>query len=141
MHTKSPVSSSPVSIDLSSDEVLSTTSCSPAQTLSPAFSLPEISSSPIGHGSIHKPQPTKAPQYVLYSDPAIQDAASNGELNKSMRERLIRGTINNMVSTSSSLPSSRFPKSTELEEMAKSLIVAYPCLRDAETDHVSVLLL
>lgn len=86
------------------------------------------------------PLPLKGPEYILYSDPAIRDAALQGNLNKSMRERLIRGTMNNMVSASSSPPFNRFPKSTEIEEMAKSLIIAYPCLRDDETGHVSIIL-
>ena len=31
----------------------------------------------------------------------------------------------------------RLPYVSEIEEMAKSLVITYPCLRDAETGHVS----
>lgn len=74
---------------------------------------------------------------MLYSDPAIQNAASRGSFSKLEKERLIRGTMSNMVSASSAPPFNRFPKSSEIEEMAKSLVVVYPFLRDAETGHVS----
>ena len=61
------------------------------------------------------------------------------KLEKKMRERLVRGTTNNMVSVASAPPLNRFPTQTEIEEMSKSLVIAYPSLKDKETGHVSVL--
>ena len=74
---------------------------------------------------------------MLYSDPAVQTAASRGSFSKLEKERLIRGTMSNMVSASSAPPFNRFPKSGEIEGMAKSLVVLYILLRDTETGHVS----
>ncbi|XP_028416856.1 uncharacterized protein LOC114541067 [Dendronephthya gigantea] len=86
-----------------------------------------------------KPLVVNAPTYTFYSDLHIQAAVREGKMDKKIRERLIRGTINNMVSASSVPPFNRFPTSIEISEMAKSLIIAYPCLKDEETGHCMVL--
>ena len=96
-----------------------------------------LTSSPNSLSNLERPLATKGPVYMLYSDPAIQNAASRGSFSKLEKERLTRGTMSNMVSASSAPPFNRFPKSGEIEEMAKSLVVLYPFLRDAETGHVS----
>ena len=46
-----------------------------------------------------------------------------------------------MVSAASNPPFNRFPTQSEIEEMSKSLIITYPCLKDGETGHVSRLTL
>ena len=45
-----------------------------------------------------------------------------------------------MTSAASHHPFNRLPTTSELEEMAKSVVISYPCLRDAETGHVSITL-
>jgi hypothetical protein len=81
---------------------------------------------------------TEKPHYICYSDVEIETAINkHGKLEKKLRERLIRGTINNMVSAASSAPFNRFPERGELEAMARMLIRKYPCLNDEETGHVS----
>ena len=57
---------------------------------------------------------------------------------KELRHRLIRGTIHNMISVAYSAPFNRMPTTNELQEMAKSLIIVYPPLRDPVTGHVSL---
>lgn len=78
---------------------------------------------------------------MMYSDPAIVDAAHKGHFKKPEYERLIRGTISNMISASTAPPFNRYPTSAELEQMSKSLIVRYPFLRDAETNHVCIIII
>ena len=81
---------------------------------------------------------TEKPQYTCYSDVEIETALNKqGKLEKKLRERLVCGTINNMVSAASSAPFNRFPEKEELEAMARMLIREYPCLNDEETGHVS----
>ena len=66
-------------------------------------------------------------------------AAKTGNVPNELCHRLIRGTIHCMCSLSLSPPYSRYPTSQELEEMAKSLVIEYPCLKDKITgDHVGV---
>ena len=60
-------------------------------------------------------------------------------MSKEIRNRLVRGTIHNMVTVASSSPFDRFPTHSELEEMSKSLVIRYTCLRDSETGHVSII--
>ena len=56
---------------------------------------------------------------------------------KELRHRVIRGTIAMMVSITNQSPYNRYPLCVELEEMAKSLILKYPGLKDPVTNHVS----
>ena len=44
--------------------------------------------------------------------------------------------MHNMIASCASF--NRLPYVSEIEEMAKSLVITYPCLRDAETGHVSI---
>ena len=106
----------------------------------PCAAPPKILSSPVSPKNLKMPHPMERSWiYILYSDPANRVAAQQVNLNKFMSERLIKGTMNNMVSASSSRPLNRFPKSAEVEEMAKSLVIAYLCLRDDNTGHASII--
>jgi hypothetical protein len=83
----------------------------------------------------------KRPAYTIYSDADVHCSSKNGAMSSDIRNRLVRGTIHNMVSAASSPPFNRFPTQSEIEEMSKSLIITYPCLKDGETGHVSRLTL
>lgn len=81
----------------------------------------------------------KHPEYSIYVDPEIRTAADSGKMSSELKCRLVRATIHNMISAAASPPFSRYPLTAELEEMAKSLIMIYPCLKDPETGHVSII--
>ena len=55
-------------------------------------------------------------------------ASKSGQISVELKHRLIRGTDPTFC---------RYPTTQELEEMAKSLVIVYPCLKDVETIHVS----
>jgi hypothetical protein len=88
-----------------------------------------------------EPVSMKRPAYTIYSDADVLCSSKNGAMSSDIRNRLVRGTIHNMVSAASSPPFNRFPTQSEIEEMSKSLTITYPCLRDGETGHVSRLTL
>ena len=75
-------------------------------------------------------------KYTIYRDADVVTSAKDGRIPKELRHRIIRATIHNMTSAASLFH--RLPSAQELEEMSKSLVIAYPCIRDAETGHVSV---
>ena len=79
------------------------------------------------------------PVYSIYTDADVLSSDKNGQMSKEIRNRLVRGTIHNMVTVASSSPFGRFPTHSELEEMSKSLVIRYPCLRDSETGHGVIL--
>lgn len=79
------------------------------------------------------------PEYTVYADSEILAGAKTGNISEDARKRLIRATIHNMTSAAACLPFCRLPKSFELEEMSKSLVIAYPCLWDADTGHGTLL--
>jgi hypothetical protein len=122
---------------------------------SPVAKAPKTPSSPLAISSVEPAlkvptphtasipnllKPVEVPSYMIYSDPALVDAARKGSFKKTEYERLIRGTISNMISASTVPPFNRYPTSAELEEMSKSLVILYPFLRDAETSHVSIII-
>ena len=78
------------------------------------------------------------PKFSVYVDQEICAASSSGTMSHELKCRLIRATIHNMISAAAHPPFSRYPLTMEIEEMAKSLVIAYPCLRDDATGHVSV---
>ena len=80
----------------------------------------------------------QTPKYLMYQDSEIINAAKTGKIPNELYHRLIRGTIHCMNAISSAPPFGRYPSSGELEEMAKSLVLEYPCIKDKETGHVSV---
>ena len=80
----------------------------------------------------------KKPVYAIYTDADVQASEKNGKMSSDIRNRLVRGTIHSMVSTASNPPFNRFPTQSELEEMSKSLVIKYTCLRDNDTGHVSI---
>lgn len=84
-----------------------------------------------------EPVSMRKPAYTVYSDADVQISTKNGKMSSDIRNRLVRGTIHNMVTAASSPPFNRFPTASEIEEMSKSLVVTYPCLKDGETGHVS----
>eukprot|EP00112_Aurelia_sp_Birch-Aquarium-sp1_P023159 Seg679.17 transcript_id=Seg679.17/GoldUCD/mRNA.D3Y31 product="hypothetical protein" protein_id=Seg679.17/GoldUCD/D3Y31 len=75
------------------------------------------------------------PVYTIYSDVEALSGAGAGTMTAETRHRLVRGTIHIMVSAASQPPFNRLPSTVELEEMSKSLILTYPCLRDPEAGH------
>ena len=78
------------------------------------------------------------PSYTVYADTEILAGSKSNNISNEARNRLIRGTIHNMTSLAASHPFCRLPTAFELEEMAKSIVVMYPCLKDADTGHVSI---
>ena len=75
------------------------------------------------------------PEFTIYADAEIISESKAGSISTEVRHRLIRGTMHNMVASCASF--NRLPYVSEIEEMAKSLVITYPCLGDAETGHVS----
>ena len=91
--------------------------------------------------STPKPAKLKAikvehPEYSVYVDAEICAASKSGKMSNELKCRQVRATIHNMMSAAAHPPFSRYPLTMELEEMAKSLTIAYPCLRDPDTGHV-----
>lgn len=74
--------------------------------------------------------------YTIYSDEDLLKAAKEGHVPSELYHRMIRGTIHCMMATAMLPPFQRCPSTLELEEMAKSLILQYPCIKDKETNHV-----
>lgn len=94
--------------------------------------------------AVSTPKPSKSikvehPAYSVYVDSEVRAASKAGTMSKELKCRLVRATIHNMISAAAHPPFSRYPLTIEIEEMAKSLIIAYPCLRDVETGHVSII--
>lgn len=79
-----------------------------------------------------------SPEYVVYKDHDLDTAAKAGKIAPDLRQRLVRATISNMMATAYAAPYNRLPTNQEINEMAKSLIITYPCLRDNDTGHVSI---
>ena len=79
----------------------------------------------------------KSPEYTIYRDADIVVAAKSRSMPSELRHRLIRATISNMQAMAFSHPFNRKPTNAEVNEMAKSLTITYPCLNDPETGHVS----
>ena len=79
------------------------------------------------------------PEYSVYVDSELRAVAKSGKMSTVLKQRLVRSTIVNMTAAAASEPFCRYPLTAEIEEMAKSLIVVYPCLRDPETGHVSII--
>lgn len=79
----------------------------------------------------------KSPVYTIYRDRRVDLASKDGSLPEHLVHDIVRATVSNMVSVALSEPWNRLPTSMELKEMAKSLIVTYPLLRDPVSGHVS----
>ena len=58
-------------------------------------------------------------------------------MSKELRHRLIRCTMSNMVAAAFLPPFNRRPYNNEILEMAKSLLLKYPCLKDDNDSPVS----
>lgn len=90
----------------------------------------------------HQTPPTalhvKSPGYTIYRDIRVDLASQAGSISEQLVHDVVRGTISNMTSISLCEPWNRLPISTELREMAKSLVVTYPLLRDPVNGHVSL---
>ena len=80
-----------------------------------------------------------SPEYIIYHDHDLDAAAKAGKIAPDLRQRLVRATISNMMAMAYGSPFNRLPTNPELNEMAKSLVITYPCLKDKDTGHVSLL--
>ena len=80
----------------------------------------------------------QCPRYIIYHDEAVIAAAKSGNVSSELYHRLIRGTVHCMNSIACAPPFERYPSSAELEEMAKSIVMEYPCLMDPESKHVGI---
>ena len=78
-----------------------------------------------------------SPEYTIYQDKDLVAAAESGSIPQELRHRLIRATISNMTAVAFSHPFNRLPSNSEIQEMAKSLLLTYPSLSDSETGDVS----
>ena len=103
-------------------------------TSEPASPSPVLSNIPTMKRSTNKLE-LERPEYTIYADAEIISGSKAGSISTEVRHRLIRGTMHNMIASCASF--NRLPYVSEIEEMAKSLVITYPCLRDAETGHVS----
>ena len=68
-------------------------------------------------------------RYDIYNYAAFEDVLVGGHVDTLMYQKFIRGTIDLMASTSQS-NCGRYPKTNEIKEMAKSIAIRYPILRD-----------
>jgi len=73
--------------------------------------------------------------YEMFHYGAFDNAISGGNFDTLLYQKFIRGTIDLMISTSQS-SAGRYPKPHELEEMAKSIVLKYPLLKDDVLIHV-----
>ena len=103
-------------------------------TSEPASPSPVLSNIPTTKRSTNKLQ-LEHPEYTIYADAEIISGSKAGSISTEVRHRLIRGTMHNMIASCASF--NRSPYVSEIEEMAKFLVITYPCLRDSETGHVS----
>lgn len=71
----------------------------------------------------------KVANFQIYLDPEL---LTSPNLTKDQRDFLIRRTITNMKTTTFLLDPPREPSNTELESMAKQLVVQYPAMKDDE---------
>ncbi|CAB4023483.1 Hypothetical predicted protein [Paramuricea clavata] len=73
---------------------------------------------------------------IISSPPSVDRdivaAAESGSIPQELRHRLVRATISNMAAVAFSNPFNRLPSNSEIKEMAKSLLLTYPCLSDSE---------
>ncbi len=69
----------------------------------------------------------------------VDTASKAGTIAPDLRQRLVRATISNMMATAYGPPFNRLPSNQEMNEMAKSLVITYSCLKDNDTGHVSTL--
>ncbi|XP_071949134.1 uncharacterized protein [Antedon mediterranea] len=77
----------------------------------------------------------KSPKYTVYQDKDVSNASNSGQIPSELRHRIIRGTVNNMISIAHNSPWNRLPTNDEIMEMAKSVVITYPSLKDQETKH------
>ena len=117
-------------VDASPTPSLDTTTSPATPPYSPA--MPDASS----QWKVHKAQ-MMSPEYIIYRDKDIDLASQAGNIPKELRHRLIRSTISNMQAVAYCAPFNRRPSNAEVQEMAKSLVMTYPCLKDPQTGHVS----
>ena len=55
---------------------------------------------------------------------------------RELQDRLICAIMHSMVATAFASPFNRSPTSAEINEMAKSLVITFPCLKDRSGTHV-----
>ena len=104
----------------------------PDPSVSKLVSPNSVISTPLSHRRLE----IRSPDYTVYKDKDLDAASNTGSITSELRHRLIRATISNMQAAAYSPPFSRLPTGAELNEMAKSLIMIYPPLKDEETSHI-----
>ena len=102
-------------------------------TSEPASPSPALSNIPTTKLSTNKLQ-LERPEYTIYADAQIISGSKAESISTEVRHRLTK-TMHNTIASCASF--NRLPYVSKIEEMAKSLVITYPCLRDAETGHVS----
>ena len=77
----------------------------------------------------------KAPKYQVYRDFDLEAASKTGSIAEELVHKLVRATIHSMVAVAFE-ECNRKPNNKKLEEVAKSVVLVYPPLRDPKTSHV-----
>lgn len=80
----------------------------------------------------------KNPDYVIYRDELLDKTEQNGGLSKALKDRLVRYTVSNMCTQAYQKPFNRRPTNPEVEEMAKSLTLVYPSIKDVNGSHLGL---
>ena len=78
------------------------------------------------------------PVYDLYQDPLLDNLSDEIVIPAEIYHGFVRAQISIMVAQSSQEPFSRYPTNLEMEEMAKSIVIRYPAMKDSKTNHVSL---
>ena len=77
----------------------------------------------------------KAPKYQVYRDFDLEATSKIGSIAEDLVYRLVRATIHSMVAVAFE-ECNRKPSDKGLEEMAKSIILVYPRMRDPKAIHI-----
>jgi len=70
--------------------------------------------------------------YTLYTDGHFKKALDDGDIPPEIYQKFIRDTVTCMYALSSQQPFNRWPAGKELEEMAKSICLEYPQLKNQQ---------
>ena len=72
-----------------------------------------------------------SPEFTIYHSPDIDLALTQStEVSNDVINKLVRGTVSNMISVCQCLPIPRYPNKHELQQMAITLVSLYPVLKD-----------
>ena len=97
------------------------------------------------HLRIVKDVAFESPKFTLFSNAEFNQLVGEKEMCVEMRRKLVRCTMDRMISACNILTIPRRPNRPELMEMAKSLAEIYPALQDkyvsgSKTNYVSFLI-